>query len=529
MTGSRKKNAIIYTVFSIIVFAPTIAILIIMLLSSNGKAEQPSGDTDDTLGSQVLPSQPPTSEQLMTLTVGAVPIETLPAALTDSVCSSISYEGREYCFYFAKGNAYCAYTVDKKEHFIVSDASFEAFLTLSGGKKAAHVPILQNAGETIYPISQDLSITDGNGEKIQLEPYPLPTTLIIDPDARLELVFDVAPSSCTAFVYDGESVVFGGSLSALADADLSGYRKLTCRIDAEWSDETRTCGSAVYCFELRTSASTEPEHEPLEISLADKLLCEGEYTVLSIKNVRDKNTLFVSVSPTLTYAPTVHERENGEYFSLIAVKCGCDVDEYTVTVEADGEAVSETLKIEERAYRERSYDASELLITISRSEAALSEYESIKSAIFDTRSDELYADAVAIDHTQTVFRDSNIYLGFGYYRALSDGTKYQMDGVDYKLGRNEDVTAVTRGCVLHVGYSQYLGNYVVLDHGGGMRTWYTHLSETRAELGSIVEGGACIGRSGVSGFTTTCGTYLMCTVHNVHVSPYKLVEQGFFG
>ena len=101
--------------------------------------------------------------------------------------------------------------------------------------------------------------------------------------------------------------------------------------------------------------------------------------------------------------------------------------------------------------------------------------------------------------------------------------------VDYKIKEGENIPVIADGRVIYVGYSAYLGNFTVVDHGAGVRTWYTHLSLVNVIEGEELRAGDTVGRAGRSGFTTTSGTLIMCTVGGIFVSPYKLMDEGILG
>lgn len=532
MGTHKKRTAIIYTVFSILVFAPTVAIVIIMLLTSNGQAKDPQ-DTSPDETQQYLPTQP-TTEQYMLLTQDATPIAAIPDALASAEYVEHTVAEDTYRFYFSEDKTQAVFVLNQDKIFKVTEAALRAFLNSVNTPQDGNIsPTLSNGAISIYPVTQQLSYRAEDGSVQELQALSSPTESITNISQALSLSFTPTPSICTVFLYDGDVAVFGGSLLALAEMDISAYSTLTCRIDAEWTADGRgVFGKATYCFAVITGTSPtnpEPPRKSLEIALDSQTVTLGEYTVLRIKNVTDAQSISVEISPQLPYPLTVYSTSADELFALIAFPLNLTPTAYTVTVRADGEEQSATLEAVTRTVKERDYEASQALISISRSDAALKEYEAIKEAVFSMTTEPYTATGTLSDYTRTVYNDSNIYLGFGHNRILSNGTKYQLDGVDYKLDNGEAVIAIADGRVLHCGYSQYLGYYVILDHGAGMRTWYAHLSKISVEQGSLVSAGEALGVSGKSGFTTTNGVYLMCTVNNVHVSPYLIIEKGFFG
>ena len=80
------------------------------------------------------------------------------------------------------------------------------------------------------------------------------------------------------------------------------------------------------------------------------------------------------------------------------------------------------------------------------------------------------------------------------------GTQVRNDGIDIAVPVGTPVRAVARGRVDYANDDyEGVGGMVVLNHGNGYYTIYSHLSEVSAGTGSEVQPGALIGRSGETG------------------------------
>jgi murein DD-endopeptidase MepM/ murein hydrolase activator NlpD len=76
-------------------------------------------------------------------------------------------------------------------------------------------------------------------------------------------------------------------------------------------------------------------------------------------------------------------------------------------------------------------------------------------------------------------------------------------GIDYPAARGTPVTASASGRVTFAGWSPGGWGYlVIIDHGGGLRTLYAHLSRVGVRVGQRVATGRRIGRVGASGHAT---------------------------
>jgi murein DD-endopeptidase MepM/ murein hydrolase activator NlpD len=75
-------------------------------------------------------------------------------------------------------------------------------------------------------------------------------------------------------------------------------------------------------------------------------------------------------------------------------------------------------------------------------------------------------------------------------------------GVDVSVPTGTPVHAMAPGRVRFAGTMRGYGRVVILDHGGGVRSLYAHLSEIHVQTGDEVHGHGVIGLSGRSGDAT---------------------------
>ncbi len=72
-------------------------------------------------------------------------------------------------------------------------------------------------------------------------------------------------------------------------------------------------------------------------------------------------------------------------------------------------------------------------------------------------------------------------------------------GVDIACAMNTKILAANSGTVLKSEYHYSYGEYVLIDHGGGIATRYAHMNERAVSAGDTVETGQVIGYVGMTG------------------------------
>lgn len=88
-------------------------------------------------------------------------------------------------------------------------------------------------------------------------------------------------------------------------------------------------------------------------------------------------------------------------------------------------------------------------------------------------------------------------------------------GVDFNAPMGSPIKAVESGVVIMVGWDDAYGNYVVIDHGGGIATKYGHNSQNLVSVGQQVVKGQQIARAGSTGWSTGPHCHLEIIVNGV--------------
>jgi murein DD-endopeptidase MepM/ murein hydrolase activator NlpD len=101
--------------------------------------------------------------------------------------------------------------------------------------------------------------------------------------------------------------------------------------------------------------------------------------------------------------------------------------------------------------------------------------------------------------------------------------------VDLGTGCSAPIYAANSGVVRFAGWSGTYGNYVQIDHGGGVWTGYAHIREggTFVGTGQWVEAGQNIASSGTTGASTGCHLHYEVFVGGGRIDPYSfMLDRG---
>ena len=94
-------------------------------------------------------------------------------------------------------------------------------------------------------------------------------------------------------------------------------------------------------------------------------------------------------------------------------------------------------------------------------------------------------------------------------------------GYDLAVTRRYPVGAANSGTVVFAGSLGIYGNTVIIDHGFGLCSLYSHLSSVAAASGDAVTKGGILGRTGETGLAIGDHLHYGVYVHGVAVLPLE--------
>ncbi len=97
------------------------------------------------------------------------------------------------------------------------------------------------------------------------------------------------------------------------------------------------------------------------------------------------------------------------------------------------------------------------------------------------------------------------------------GTVHQ--GLDIGCSTGTPIVACEAGVVIGAAYSSSMGNYVLIDHGGGVTTVYMHNSSLCVSYGQVVARGEVIALAGSTGNSTGPHCHLGLRINGSYVDP----------
>jgi len=249
-------------------------------------------------------------------------------------------------------------------------------------------------------------------------------------------------------------------------------------------------------------------------------LAQGEIFVIKLTNVADGVTPFAVTDLGLSvFTP----EGGGEWFAAIPVGNTRAPGNYTVAV-SDGTYQWEA-EVQVQKY---NFDTQNLIIDTSNPEIseansarAYEEYREKIPPLFDTYDSEIYWTGAFIMPVSG--RISTQFGTIRYTNGNWSNPRYHW-GVDIAADRGTPVAASGGGRVVLAEYLLNTGNTVVIEHGGGLKSYYFHMDALHVNAGEMVQKGARIGDVGSTGYSTGAHLHFETRIGDQAVNPLMLCE-----
>jgi len=98
-------------------------------------------------------------------------------------------------------------------------------------------------------------------------------------------------------------------------------------------------------------------------------------------------------------------------------------------------------------------------------------------------------------------------------------------GIDLASTRKADVKAAAKGIVIFTDYLGIYGNMVMIDHGQGVFSLYSHLSQINVSPDDNVDKMSVIGLTGTTGMAGGDHLHFSVLVNGVFVTPKEWWDQ----
>lgn len=186
------------------------------------------------------------------------------------------------------------------------------------------------------------------------------------------------------------------------------------------------------------------------------------------------------------------------FYALVAAGMEQNPRTYDLTVVAQTETGSETLttqvEVGRGAFIRQNLDIPPDRAYLIDPEVERNEFARLNAVFNQTADEKLWGEAG--------FRlpvNSEFTSPFGSFRTFNSTVETRHTGWDLRAATGTPVVATADGVVGYAGMLDIRGNHVIIDHGLGIHSGYSHMSQIHVTRGQTVTAGQIIGVSGNTG------------------------------
>lgn len=97
-------------------------------------------------------------------------------------------------------------------------------------------------------------------------------------------------------------------------------------------------------------------------------------------------------------------------------------------------------------------------------------------------------------------------------------------GIDLACEKDSEIVSVDNGIVLESSFNKDYGNYIVLQHGENIKTFYGHCETLLVKKDDIVKKGDIIAKAGSTGMSTGTHLHFEISVQDYKIDPKQVIN-----
>ena len=203
-----------------------------------------------------------------------------------------------------------------------------------------------------------------------------------------------------------------------------------------------------------------------------------------------------------------------------------DLEALKSTVESNKATVAAMMRQKESELADISGDIEDAQSDADYYAAEIQAQEELIAAIKRAEAEKAAAGVEEHPYTGGAFRwpcpsSTRVTSDYGTRVSPMSGASSNHKGIDIGASSGADIIAAADGTVTAASYSSAAGNYVMIDHGGGLYTVFMHASSLLVSPGQTVSAGDVIAKVGSTGISTGSHLHFGVSLNGSYVSPWS--------
>lgn len=277
-------------------------------------------------------------------------------------------------------------------------------------------------------------------------------------------------------------------------------------------------GEFQYSFNITVDVPPPPPPD-LEMLISTSTVVQGDTIAIELANAPEGITPTIESDLATTPFMPIGERK---WTAYIGIADSHEIGDFqaTVTIGNTIKVIPITVIAGEFKRQDLTINTSDPVISEANSSEAYKEYRETIPLFYETTDPNLYWDGSFIMPTKG--RISSIYGLLRYTNGRSVPRRHS--GIDIATEQGTPIVAPANGKVVFSDYLLNTGNTMVIEHGGGLKTYYFHMIERVAQTNDTVMQGDLIGNVGTTGYSTGPHLHFEIRIGNQNLDPFKFFE-----
>jgi murein DD-endopeptidase MepM/ murein hydrolase activator NlpD len=269
------------------------------------------------------------------------------------------------------------------------------------------------------------------------------------------------------------------------------------------------------------TAEASPESTPVpapQIQLSSTVIGQGETTTLYLWNYFAN-----SAAAFLDGRQYPLIADGDSFWGIVGAAGDADPGEHTITIDlydVNGSVIGElatSVTVSDMGYLVENIDLPPEVNSALDPTAVQQETDARNAALAEFTPQKLWSGPFIWPVPSDVIVDP-----FGIRRSYNGGpvSSFHM-GIDIAVDEGVPIAAAASGRVAYVGFGPTHGNCILIDHGAGVFSGYSHMSQVNVQLGQMVNQGDTIGLVGSTGMATGPHLHWEIDVRGLPVNPVQ--------
>lgn len=283
-------------------------------------------------------------------------------------------------------------------------------------------------------------------------------------------------------------------------------------------NEQQPYGQIHYNFSVIVDVPPPPPPDP-EVYISTDSVVQGDTIAIELKHIPEDVTPLLETDLKTTELMQMGE---GEWLAYIGIADAHEIGEYSVNVKYGDTVKTIPITITAGKFNRQdlTIDTSNPVISEANSNAAYAQYRAKIPPFYKQTDPNLYWRGKFIMPTQ-----GRISSEYGLLRYTNGGTTPRRHaGIDIAIAEGTPIVAPANGKVLFSEYLLNTGNTMVIEHGGGLKTYYFHMVERVVQVGDEVKQGDTIGMVGTTGYSTGPHLHFEVRIGDQNLDPFKFIN-----